>query len=108
MPLRVEVYANDRWTEFTMLNPGDRQGSISDIMPDGRRDVYIFECKADDSLSTIYRSLLGIDVADERIREIYSAGQEFVKTLGKGDKPYEMTVKTERSPEPRKIRFTHV
>ena len=108
MPLKVEVYGNNRWIELPRFNPGDRPGSISDIGTDGRRDVYIFECQTGDQISTIYRSILGIDVADERIREIHSAGQELVKALGKGDEPYEMNVKTERSPEPRKMRFTHV
>ncbi len=108
MPLKIEVYAEDKWIELSTLNPCDLPGSISDVRLDGRRDIYIFRCKADDSLSTIYSSVLGMDVANERIREIHSAGQELVKALGKGDEPYEMSVKTERSPEPRKIRFTHI
>ena len=108
MPLKVEVYANNKWIGLLMLKPGDRPGSISDIASSSIRDVYIFECKEDGSLSTVYKSLAGVDVADERIREIHSAGQRLIRVLGRGDEPYEMTITTERSSEPRKIRFTHV
>ncbi len=82
-----------------------RSGSVSDNNP-GRRDVYIFQCMADDSKSVLYRSKQGIDMGIGDFREVISTGAEVVKELRKGES-YEMSLKTDKSTEPMRIRFTH-
>lgn len=106
MPSLLEVYDKDRWVTVGCMLPGERPGSVSDNQPRGR-DVYIFECALDDSRSMLYRSRFGIDMDDSSTRRIDAAGREVVKELVKGES-YETTIKTDKSPEPRRIRFRHV
>lgn len=112
-PLSVEVYnpAARRWVKAGPdVKPGDPPGSISDNKPDGSRDIYMFECAQDDSQSTIYHSGFGLDTELEggKLRAVVTdpSRLEIVKELGKGES-FEMTIKTDKSPNPRKIRFTH-
>ena len=71
----------------------------------------MFECSADDSCSTIYRSGLGVDITNPQLnlREAFidESRLKVIKVLRKGDEPYTMNVKTDTSPQERKIRFTH-
>lgn len=108
-PLHIEVFnpGNKEWVRAGEVHPTDPKGSMSDNKPNGR-DVYIFECAKDDSKSTIYRSGLGIDIEVGKFREISmdASRLEIVKELKDGES-FEIEVKTDRSPEKRKIRFTH-
>ncbi|MEK7182805.1 MAG: hypothetical protein AAB694_01460 [Patescibacteria group bacterium] len=109
-PLSLEAYNPDKnsWITLDEIKPLDRPGSISDNRPDGERDIYLLECAPDDSHSTIYRSKLGVDVdLTSQIRSVTSAsGLEVIKELKKGES-FEMDVKTDRSSQPSRIRFTH-
>ena len=109
-PLRIEGYnsTSREWINVGEVKPGDPPGSISDNKPDGSRDLYMFECVPDDSKSTIYRSGFGADVDMGHVRAVVPdpSRLEVVKELGRGE-AFELEVKTDRSPEPRKIRFTH-
>lgn len=111
-PLRIEVYNPERnsWIQAGEVKPGDPPGSISSNKPDGSRDVYMFDCAPDDSKSTIQRSGFGVDaeLAEGRLRAVVPdpSRLEVVKELKPGES-YEMTIKTDRSPQPRQIRFTH-
>ena len=108
-PLELEVQNQQtkQWTKAGEVKPGDRPGSISDNTQQGRQ-VYLFSCKSDDSGSIIYRSKFGVDVDLSNTTRLVEnlTGFETVKELIRGES-FEITVKTDRSPEPRKIRFTH-
>jgi hypothetical protein len=112
-PLDAELYdaKNIKWVTFGILNPGDRPASMSDNKPDGRRDVYMIECSPDDTHSTIYRSKAGLDIIIGNLRVVapleIPEGFEIVKILKKGDEPYVLSLKTDKSPEERKVSFTH-
>jgi len=110
-PLSLEVYntGEKRWVQLSYVNPGDRIGSISSNKPDGSRELYLFECSPDDSKSLIYRSESGLDIEIERgvLREALTTGLEVVKELRRGDEPYMLLIKTDKSPEFRQVRFAH-
>lgn len=106
MPLLVEVYQESRgWVHIGTINPGEPAGSISDNH-EGQRDVYLFTCLRDDSQSIIYRSKRGLDIESGKVRDIISNEFDIIRRLAKRDS-YEMQVKTDASPKPRRIRFTH-
>ena len=109
-PLHIEMFrpTDEKWVRLGEVHPTDPPGSISDNKPNGERNLYIFECKKDDSQSTICRSGQGVDMEIGRFREalIDSSKLEIVRELKDGES-FEMEIKTDRSPEKRKIRFTH-
>jgi hypothetical protein len=107
LQLELEV-SKGRWATIGTVKPGDPPGSISDNQEDGSRDIYLFECARDGSKSTLYRSKGGIDgvVGPNRVVNM-ADGAEIVKELMAGE-PYEMEVKPDRCPEPKKVRFTHM
>ncbi len=111
MSLQIEVYANEKWNRAGVIGPGDPSGSMSDNKPDGKRELYLFECSLDGSESVIYRSRSGIDteiMAGQLRKSVIANGLETVKVLRRGDEPYVIEVQTDKSPEPRQIRFTHM
>ena len=111
-PLRIEAYNPevDKWAFVGEIKPNDPPGSVSDNKPDGKRDVYLFECEKDDSKSIIYRSGFGADIELEggklRKVEMDPSRLEVVKEIKPGES-HEMTIKTDRSPVPVLLRFTH-
>lgn len=108
-PLKLKIFRERQggWVTIGDVKPGDRPGSISDNKADGARDVYVFECSEDDSKSTIYRSEGGLDTEKGDVRAVISLkGLSIVKELKRGEF-YEMKIKTDKSPQPRKIRFSH-
>jgi|SRR3989338_2586443 len=109
MVLVTEVFVpqGKQWVEAGSLKPGDRYGSISDTRPDGRRDVYVFECLPGNAMSRLYLSYNGTDIADAHNRTIVSAIIKPIVELKEGME-YDMKVKTDTSPERRWIRFRHV
>lgn len=108
-PLNLETYGpNMNWIKIGEVEPGDPPGSMSNNKPDGSRDIYIFECLPDDSKSVIYRSRAGLDTEIGPVRALTTTGADIIKEIKRGDEPYEMKIKTDKSPEPRQIRFTHV
>lgn len=110
-PLELEVYHSERqqWIPVPRVNPGDRPGSVSQNLPDGKRELYIFECAADDSHSTIYKSPIGMDIDAGNLRAVLSdrSRWEITKVLQKGDQPFILTIGTDISLQRRIIRFTH-
>lgn len=107
-PLHINIYDSEAgWGLVGKVGPDDPQGSVSNNKPDGSREVYLFDCAFDDSKSTIYRSPAGIDWEVGPTRAVASTGRlEIVKELKPGES-YELLVKTDKSPEPRRLRFTH-
>lgn len=110
-PLNVEIYnptAKD-WVKTGEVKPGDPPGSISDNKPDKTRDLFLFECAPDDSKSVIYKSEVGADIDTGKLRIVLSDRSRWtvIKELHNGES-YEIRVKTDVSPQPRKIRFTHL
>jgi len=103
-PLRVEVMRAGKWVQAFEVKPGEK-GSLSDIKP-GRRDVYVLYCASDNSKSIISRSVFGVDREIGPLREIRTEKLETIKELKK-DESFEMTLKPEKSPAPRRIRFSH-
>jgi len=109
MPLTLEMYSQRTgWTRVCQVNPGNPLGSLSDNKPNGRRDVYLFECMPDNSKSVIYHSRAGLDTERGITRNLVTKGLDVITELRVGDKPYEIRLKTDSSPEPRQIRFTHI
>lgn len=108
-PLSIEIYNQgvDLWIKAGELKPGDQPGSLSDNKPDGSRDIYLFECAPDDLSSTVYRSEVGADIEVGQLRVVDPVGNlEVIKRLKQGES-FEMEIKTDKSPEPHRIRFTH-
>lgn len=107
-PLKVEIYRplSTAWQLVAELWSNDPYGSISDNLADGTRNVYTFGVNRDDATAFIERSILGLDVEYESQRALDSSGFETTALLNDGES-YEMEVKTDRSPEPRKIRFSY-
>lgn len=110
-PLNIEVFhpIEKEWIKAGEVKPTDPPGSVSDNKVDGSRDVYLFKCEADNSKSIIYRSKFGIDrEIGNNLREVLTdpSQLEIIKELKKGE-THEMKVKTDKSPEPKLIRFTH-
>lgn len=109
-PLKVEVSrTGTEWVQAgPLIKPGDPSGSMSNNKEDGSRELYFFECSPDDSRSTIYKSGAGFDVDLGLLRasEIDTSRLEVIRELLKGE-TYEMEVKTDRSLEKIKVRFTH-
>ena len=108
MSLRLELYVEGReWVKVGELLPGDRHGSISDNRPDGKRDIYLFQCEVGNSKSVIYRSTVGLDFEVKHLRVTSTQGLEVIKELTSLQPTYEMEVKTDQSSASKRIRFTH-
>ena len=109
MSLRLELYLQGRnWIKVGELLPGMRPGSIFYNRPDGRRDVYVFECERDNSKSVIYRSTCGLDLEVDTIRALHTQGLEVVKELTALQPSYELEVRTYKNQTFKRIRFTHI
>ena len=108
-PLIAEAFdpRKEEWVTFATLKPGDRPGSMSNNLPEGR-EVILFECAKDDSYSTVRKSRAGVDFNPiEAIRSVVpSAGFDVLATLKDGES-FEMDIKTDISAAPKKIRLTH-
>jgi len=108
MALNLEICGpNNKWIKIGNINPKDQPGSVSNNKIDGSREIYIFECSPDNSKSTIYRSITGLDTEIGKDRLVTTVSAEVVKELRKGD-IYEMKIKTDKNRESRLIRFTHL
>ena len=109
-PLLVEAYLDEQstWVPVTRLRPEHQPGSFSDNDLENGRRLYVFRCQPDDRSSTVYRARNGKEAIVGELRVIDEARFEVVTTLHHGSLPYEMTIRTDRSPEPRRLRFTHV
>lgn len=109
-PLHVEVFhsIDKKWLRVGEVHSTDPAGSMSDNKPNGQRDLYRFECAKDDSKSTIYRCGISIDREIGVFREVLTdvSKMEVVKEL-KNEESFEINVKTDKSSESIKIRFTH-
>lgn len=107
-PLNIEAFNSKKgeWVRVAELKSGDPPGSISQNMPDGRREVYLFECAEDDSESIIKKSKGGIDVVTPAMRMIVSEGMVEIARLKDGE-VYSFSIKTDTSSERRLIRFAH-
>ena len=49
-----------------------------------------------------------MDIETGSLREIAASGYEVVRKIRSGSEPYEIRIKSDKSPEPRRIRFVHV
>ena len=107
MPLKIEIKdEREQWVTAGYVRRNDAPGSMSDNT-NGERELYVFRCEFDDSKSTIYRSVGGIDREVMDLRTVSSLGLSVVRELSKGDAPYGITVKMDRSNKAREVRFTH-
>lgn len=106
-PLKIEIYnpANEQWALAGELQPGQRDGSISDNHSAGR-DVYIFGVDPTENRGYVKKSAFGMDTADKVIRAIDTTNFIEVTYLEPGES-YEMEVRTDSSTQPRKIRLTY-
>lgn len=104
-PLELEnMDLSGDWYRFGRVMPG-KNGSLPDNKADGSREVYHFECNANDESSTLSRSTGGIDIVNTSTREIISTGVKLIKEIKDGES-YIVDIRTARG-EPTKVRFTH-
>ena len=109
MPLALEVYSQEAktWIPLPELHPGNSPGSVSYNTEKGR-EVYMFECAADDSKSTIYRSLVGLDFEADNSRVASTKFEaEIVKELRRGEKSHKLRIKNDRGFEI-DMRLSHI
>ena len=109
MPLALEFYNQEAqtWIPLPELHPENSPGSVSHNTKEGR-EVYMFECAADDSKSTIYRSVSGLDFEIDNSRVLSTKFEaEIVKELKRGEKSYEFKIKNDRDIEVN-MRLTHI
>lgn len=96
------------WIEIGRVETGDPPGSISNHTEDGTREIYLFACLSNEK-SVLYRSNFGLDqdiTTSIRLTDLDLSQLEVITELGPGE-ALEMTVKTDRSPTRRRIRFRH-
>ena len=107
-PLKVELYnANaDDWLPVAEIDAGEPNGSFSDNLPDGTRDVYMFGVDRENERGFVLRSLGGLDIEVSDTRRLDSLGFDEIASLTNGES-YEMMIKTDKSPDPRIIRFQY-
>ncbi len=108
MPLVLEIKAGKDWRETGRLQPGAQTGSMSNIKPDGTREIIAFDCRPDDAESTIFRSQdgsLDLEVGTV-LRVIDQARFDVIQTLKDGESLV-LDVRTPRMPAAFPVRFTH-
>jgi hypothetical protein len=89
-----------------VLKPGDRPGSVSQNLPDGGREIYLFQCMPDNSSSKIQKSKGGMDIANSQMREIVTEGLQDVVILRENES-YTLTLFTDISSVRGIMQFTH-
>lgn len=103
MPLILEVSADgSEWKRAAVLNPGDREGSVSDCR-DGRRDVILFRCEA--GRSVICMSAAGMDHESGGERTVVTLGTTELAVLAEGES-FELDVTSDRGASYR-VRWRH-
>ncbi len=106
MPLLIEALGNEQWVEIGKLSDQDVPGSIRHTEADGKSLVYVFLCKEGDC-SELYRGVT--QIAETALSRIIDLSRfELIKVLYGVDAPHEIEVKAQRSPVPRRVRFTHI
>lgn len=110
MVTKVEAYNSDEksWIPVGLLPPGQR-GSMSQNLPDGGREIYVFECSLDDTHTTLSKGPFGVDIEVGRYRVLDTLeGMEVVQELRIGDPAYVLSIKTDKSEKIQMVRFSHV
>jgi hypothetical protein len=107
-PLNIELHDSkkDTWTSVGQIKFGDPDGTISDNHKDGR-DIYLFGVDPVENQGYIKRSAGGIDIAEGNTRTVDSLGFVAIAELDP-NQSYELTVKTDISSMPRRIKFTYI
>lgn len=106
-PLRVDVYnpGSDEWIQLKDLGAEDRVGTVSDNTPEGRY-IYLFGVDKRENKAFIKKSTTGLDVNIGPNRVVSSMASVIVASLDLNES-HELTVKTDRSKQPRRMRFTY-
>jgi hypothetical protein len=104
--INIQVYnaERDEWVPVGEVSSGGNPGSFSNNYEEGR-DLYVFGVDEKNNVGYVKKSVFGRDIAVGEDRLVEPVGYEDIATLHPGDS-YEMDVKTDVSPEPRKIRLT--
>jgi hypothetical protein len=104
MPLIIETSAGGSgWARAGVLNPGDREGSLSDNRGDGWRCLVLFRCEPGRS---VWLDRVPLDFAIGRARVVIPQGPEELATLADGES-FERDITTDRGLSCR-VRWTHV
>lgn len=112
-PLRIEVFneVNQEWIETRKFNPTDSPDYVPYSNPNEEGEIYLAECKPDDSKSIIYSVSPWIEDPKElaKASPFLADRSKFVtvQEIRDGDKPFEMDIKTDKDSETRRFRFTH-
>lgn len=100
----------EEWVNVGEVGPNDLPGTLSNNLPDGTRDVYVFSCSKDDSHSEIRKLPLGFETEIGYMR-VFDQNDldraEVVATLRRNDPPYRISLKTDVSLQRKIVRFTH-
>jgi hypothetical protein len=86
------------------LNPGDREGSLSDNRGDGWRHAILFRCEP--GRSVVWLDRVPLDFAVGRARVVVPQCPEELAALGPGES-FERDITTDRGLSCR-VRWTHV
>lgn len=107
-PLRIEILGpqRDTWFKVSEIKPGEQPGSVSQNLPDGGREVYLFAPEPDDSKSVIHKSRAGVDIVSADTRHIITEDLELIASLASGES-YTLSLRSDIATARRIIRFTH-
>jgi hypothetical protein len=105
VPLIIETSAGGSdWTRAGVLNPGDREGSLSDNRRDGWRYLVLFRCEP--GRSVVYLDRVPLDFAIAEARVVVPQDPEELATLTDGES-FERDITTDRGLSCR-VRWTHL
>lgn len=91
---------------FGEVKPTDPSGSMSNNLPNGRRELIILTCAPDDSHSRIERSPENLDLVKGPGRVIWATHTELIAVLRDGES-HEMEIHTDRGGKSQ-LRLTHM
>ena len=101
MTLHAERQVGKQWVKYLQVQPGDRK-----TIPNRKevKGTYILICEENDLKSNIYKVKRDDKAYNEIINSRYS---QPIKTLRRGDPPFELRIQTDNMPKPQLVRFTH-
>jgi hypothetical protein len=105
LKLELKNPGSEEWIHISSLHLGDNDGSVSDNHLGGR-DVYVFGIDDVENQGYVKKSIIGMDEVTDTVRKLTTAGLVIVAALGM-DESYELTVRTDKTPEPRTIKLTY-
>ncbi len=104
--VEAEVSGEQKYIPIGVLQPGEQPGSLSQNLPDGVREIYLFSCSPDNSHSLIQKSTGGMDMEISELRALVTTDLETVAELH-ANESYTLDLLTDKGTSRRAVRFTH-